>query len=165
MWSSSHRRTRSLANVFPDFTPRLLCSPHLLEKVWFRWWEKVVHGQGQAAFGPSVASRLSEASGLPEEVPSVLKVADFVFTENPLQALVLRTLGMAICGTSVWPLAVPVGQAGQGACPVPSRLQGLSVACCMSWASVRVLEASQIHTLNAFILKWDLGVNVGKNHN
>lgn len=81
----------------------------------------MVHGQGQAAFGPSAASRLSEASGLPEEVLSVLKVADFVFTENPLQALVPRTLGMAICGTSVWPLAVPVGQAGQGACPV--RLQ------------------------------------------
>lgn len=40
-----------------------------------------------------VASIVPEARGLSERVLSVLKVVGFVFTENPLQALVLRTLG------------------------------------------------------------------------
>lgn len=40
-----------------------------------------------------VASRVLEARGL-SEVLSVLKVVGFVFTENPLQGLMPRTVGM-----------------------------------------------------------------------
>lgn len=59
--------------------------------------------------GQNVASRASEARGLSEEVLSVLKAGGFVFTENPLQALVLRTVGM----THLWDVRVaPVLGAG-----------------------------------------------------
>lgn len=43
--------------------------------------------------GQNVASRVLAARGLSEEVLPVLKVVGFVFTEKPLQALVLRTVG------------------------------------------------------------------------
>ena len=42
-----------------------------------------------------MASRVSEGSRRSARVLCVLKVVGFVFTENPLRALVLRTLGMA----------------------------------------------------------------------
>lgn len=63
----------------------------------------MAHGKGQGILGllsQNVASRVLEARGPSEEVLSVLKVVGFVFTEKPLQALVLRTVGT----THLWPL-------------------------------------------------------------
>lgn len=61
--------------------------------------------------GQNVASRVLEARALSEEVLSVLKVVGFVFTEKPLQALVLRTVGT----THPWDIQVaPGGRSAQG---------------------------------------------------
>lgn len=48
--------------------------------------------------GGSTASGVSEPNGPLVEILSVLKAMNFVFTENPLQAVVPRTLGM----TQLW---------------------------------------------------------------
>ena len=93
----------------------------------FGGWEtwSTVHGQGTLGLlRGNVASIVSEARGLSERVLSVLKVVGFVFTENPLQALVLRTLGTThlqeVCGAA-------------GGCPArgPRARQGRKHAVCL----------------------------------
>lgn len=76
--------------------------------------------------GQNVASRASEARGLSEEVLSVLKAVGFVFTENPLQALVLRTVGMTHLWASVWPRCWAQGHTGSMSCAFATP--GASVA-------------------------------------
>lgn len=74
----------------------------------------MVHGEWQGAFAllaQKVASRVLESRDLSEEVLSVLKVVGFVFTENPLQALIPRTVGT----THLWDvLTAPGGCSAQG---------------------------------------------------
>lgn len=68
-------------------------------------------GRTLGLLGQNVASRVLEAGGLSEEVLSVLKVLGFVFTEQSLQALVLRTVGT----THPWDVqVVPGGRSAQG---------------------------------------------------
>lgn len=104
-----------------------------------------------------MASRVSEVRGLSEEVPPVLRVAGFVFTENPLQPpLVLRTMGM----THPWDVPVALVSAqpsASGLCVV--RLRGLE---CMRRAALPEAGPSQPHTLNTVTLKHDRGMNAGK---
>lgn len=95
----------------------------------------MVHGQGQGALGllgGNVASRASEARDLSEEVLSVLKAVGFVFTENPLQALVLRTVGMThlwdVCGDPVSARHRASGPHGAGSTPYAFETPGAFVA-------------------------------------
>lgn len=94
----------------------------------------MVHGQGHGALGLLVgntASGVSEARGLSEEVLSVLKALGFVFTENPLQALVLRTVGMThlwdICGDPVSARCRASGPHEAGSTPYAFETPGASV--------------------------------------
>lgn len=116
----------------------------------------------------NVASRVLEARGLSEEVLSVLKVVGFVFTEKPLQAPVLRTVGT----THPWDVQVAPGghsapgplsrQSREHAVP-PPRPRGF---CGLMHAKGHSAKTGHlpVHTLNIFTLKWDPGKNVGENH-
>ena len=104
-WELQMTPDDQVSGVFSWLPPPncLLCPTHLLGKMWFKWWEQVAHGLGQAPLG--CWHRVSEARGLSEEVLSVLKAAGFVFTENHLQALLPRTLGT----THLWDVRVAPG--------------------------------------------------------
>lgn len=63
---------------------------------------------------------MSESNGPLVEILSVLKAMNFVFTENPLQAVVPRTLGM----TQLWDIHMALSLFSQ--CGVLSPKSGIS---------------------------------------
>lgn len=99
--------------------------------------KKVVHGQGQGALGllgQNVASRVSEARGLSEEVLSVCPESGwFCFHRKSSSGPGAEdTRYDSPVGRPRGPwwllIAGPGGQAGQEACRAPSRPPGASVA-------------------------------------